>query len=386
MRVVEYKSLDEASELREAWGALLAQTPNASFGQSWDWLAVHWRHVGHLRRPRILSLIEGGEVVGILPLSVERQKRKLGSLRVLTLAGDGWLSFGGPLGKQPTQALAACFEHLQERTHDYDLIDLQGLRITESDGPPTQAGKPVAMIDLAGDWDAYWESRKANANRRRNIERCERRLAEQGIIEYVRYRPLGAAQGDGDPRWDLYDACETLAKLSWQSGLTEGNTISHGSVREFLRDAHAAAADSGGLDLNLLLLDGRPLAFVYGYHFEGYLDLIRAGFHPDYAKLAPGNALWTRLIRDSFERGDRTLDMGRACLDYKQVWLTRLELQHSLSYYPPTARGQALRLAHWLRRRWTAAPDDSNQRFKDLVAARRTAQPGEAELETNGLS
>ena len=39
-----------------------------------------------------------------------------------------------------------------------------------------------------------------------------------------------------------------------------------------------------------MYLDGRPLAFVYGYHHGGYLDLMRAGFHPDYAKLAPGNA------------------------------------------------------------------------------------------------
>lgn len=384
MHVVEHQSLEQAGELREAWGALLAQTPNGSFCQSWEWLAVHYRHVEHLRRPRIVSLVDGGEIVSILPLSVERQRRKLGALRVLSLAGDGWTSFSGAMGREPERALEVCVDHLRHHARNFDLLDLNGLRCSSSaEATPFKAERPVALIDLDGDWEAYWESRKANANRRRNIERCERRLSEQGKVEYVRYRPLGLAHGDSDPRWDLYDACESLAKLSWQSGLTEGNTISHGCVREFLREAHVVAAECGGLELNLLYLDGRPLAFVYGYHYRGYLDLIRAGFHPEFGKLAPGNALWTRLIRDSFDRGDRVLDLGRSCLDYKQVWLTRIEHQHSLCYYPLTVRGQALRMAHWLRRRWPSQLNDSNQRFKNQVAEQSSPQPADVIVESN---
>ncbi len=372
MKVVEYRSLDAAAGLREAWNALAAQTPEASFCQTWDWLAVHWKHVASEQRPLILSLVDGGEVVGILPLSLKRQRRKLGTMRVLTLPGDAWTSFIGPLGRDPHRVLAAGYEHLTHRTRDYDLLDLIGLRGAAHHAVPLQAGKSAAMIDLTEDWETYWESRRAHSNRRRNIERCDRRLGEQGTIEYVRHRPRGSQHGDDDPRWDLYEACELVARQSWQAGLTEGNTISHGSVRDFLREAHQTAASCGALDVNVLFLDGRPLAFVYGYHYRGYLDLMRAGFHPELAKLAPGNALWTRLIRDSFQRGDRILDLGYTCLDYKQVWLTRLETQYRLTYYPASPRGQALRVAHWLRGRWPQAADDSNQHAKEVVAAQRS--------------
>lgn len=385
MQVLEYHSLEAAAELREPWDSLLAQTPDASFCQSWDWLSVHYRHVAHCQQLLVLAVVDAGEVIGILPLSIERQRRKFGQLRVLKLAGDCWVSFTGPISRNPRQTLAVCFDHLRRRVHSYDLLELNELRIAPLPSGsalptlPLQPRSDVALIDLSDDWETYWESRKANANRRRNIERCERRLSERGTIEHVRHRPLGTAHGDDDPRWDLYDACESVARRSWQSGLTEGNTISHGSVRDFLREAHQTAAACGALDMNVLLLDGEPLAFVYGYHHRGYFDLIRAGFHPEFARLAPGNALWTRLIRDSFDRGDRVLDLGRSCLDYKQIWLNRIETQQQLSYYPPTAWGQALRMAHWLRRKLPAA-NDTNQRSKEMVAAQRSA----ATAATNG--
>ena len=94
-------------------------------------------------------------------------------------------------------------------------------------------------------------------------------MAERGAVTFVRYRPEGKRFDDGDPRWDLYDACEAIARRSWQGGATDGTTLSHSSVREFLRDAHETAAAAGGLDLNLLLVGGRAAAFAYNYHFRG---------------------------------------------------------------------------------------------------------------------
>jgi CelD/BcsL family acetyltransferase involved in cellulose biosynthesis len=149
----------------------------------------------------------------------------------------------------------------------------------------------------------------------------------------------------------------------------------HDQVRPLLRDAHLAAVSAGAADINLLLLDDRPIAFAYGYHYQGFVDLVRIGFVPDLAKLAPGNALWTRLIQDSFRRGDRILDFGPTCLDYKRFWTTRLEPTYQVQQYASTPRAQALRLARWLKSQRHADSDDSNQHSKELAAKRRNEQP-----------
>ena len=128
-------------------------------------------------------------------------------------------------------------------------------------------------MQMDGTWSDYWQSRPRKW--RHNVGRLRRRLAQHAEVSYIRYRPEGDAFGDGDPRWDLYDACGQVAAQSWQATSATGTTLTHDSVRSFLRDVHAAAARFGGLDLNLLLLDGRPAdAAAFGFGLSLSDDLL----------------------------------------------------------------------------------------------------------------
>lgn len=387
-RVFEICSPSQLAEYQSAWRDLLAANPHASFMRSAEWLAARWRHAVPDETLFVIVTTDGVKPNGFVPLCIKKEQTSCGPMRTLCFPIDGWASFYGPISATPDETLVAALYHVRRSRRKFDLVDLTTLPVAEMTGAPRAidadsapttvefAGQEcdeatrVAVLDLTGDWHSYWESRNAQKNRRRNIERCERRLNELGTVRYERYRPGGTAASDADPRWDLYDACESIARVSWQDGLVEGNTLHHEHVRPLLRDVHLAAVDAGACDLTLLLLDERPIAFAYGYHFQGYVDLVRIGMVPDLAKLAPGNALWTRLIQDSFTRGDRVLDLGPTCLDYKRFWTTRLEPSYAFREYSSSARAQALRLARWLKSRRELQPDDSNQRSKELAAAR----------------
>jgi CelD/BcsL family acetyltransferase involved in cellulose biosynthesis len=209
-----------------------------------------------------------------------------------------------------------------------------------------------AQIELCGDqntgsWDTYLAGRKRKF--RENLRRAERQLARRGHVSYLRLRPQGSAWGDDDPRWDLYDACEQLAAGSWQGDSSDGTTLSHPAVRPFLRDAHGAAVRSGAADLNLLLVDERPVAFAYGYQYAGYVFGLRTGYDARQASEGAGSVLFARQIRDSFDRGDRVFDLGSEYLDCKRNWITRLATSYHYTHFRSGAlRGQALRLKRWL--------------------------------------
>lgn len=387
-QITQFNSLAELEAHRGRWQDLLADTPHASFFQSYDWLAARWQHAPDNERLRVLMTSEDGCPTGFVPLCVKRESTNAGPIRVLAFPIDGWGSFYGPISRTPDDTLRAALANIWQQERDFDVVDLRGLPISEPNGKrrcvadtPSASRASfggsaalefsrVAMLDLEGTWGTYWASRNKQKNRRRNVERCERRLAELGAVHHMRYRP--DRDSTSDPRWDLYDACEQLARASWQDGLVDGNTLHHKHVRPFLRDAHVAAVKAGAADVNLLYLDERPIAFVYAYHYGGYVDLVRIGFDPEFAKFAPGNVLFTRLIEGSYDRGDRVLDFGPTCLDYKKFWMTRLEPSFHVLQYSRSTRAQALRMARWLKGDAGNNEDDSNRHHKELAVANAT--------------
>lgn len=367
------------SELSDDWKRLHAETPHANFFQSLEWFSARTRHpVEEDDGFRTYIVSEDGRPIGIIPMVIQNHATKVGVIRKLRFPDNGWCSFFGPLGPDPEKAIEAVSNFIWEKNEDrIDLAEFTTLPEYSPDTAPdvnrnSRGGQViaecshVANLYLNSSWDEYWESRRAQKNRRRNVERCERRLAELGEISYLRYRIENPGE---DPRWDLFEECVDLARSSWQDGLVDGTTMHHDDVKEFVREAHQAAVDGGALDINLLYLDGRAIAYVYGYHYEGYLDLMRVGFDPDLKKLAPGNALWTRLIRDSIDRGDRVLDFGPSCLDYKKFWINKLETSHQITQFAPTSRGQGFRMARKLKEQTGRLfeEEDSNQRSKDMA-------------------
>ncbi len=205
----------------------------------------------------------------------------------------------------------------------------------------------TAVVDLGGTWDEYLASR--DAKWRSNFRRQERKLTEHAAATHLRYRPAGAAHGDGDPRWDLYDACEELARRSWQGDSDTGTTLCHESIRPFLREAHAAAARAGAVDLNLLFLDGRPVAFAYNYHWRGYVFGVRAGYDAEVSREGAGGLLLAWAIRDSFRRGDRLYDLVRYFRG-KRYLATRIVPIYRYSHFHPRAvRAQLIRLKRWVQ-------------------------------------
>jgi CelD/BcsL family acetyltransferase involved in cellulose biosynthesis len=362
LKVSEFNTIAELAKLRTIWGTLLDATPNATWFQSLEWLETYWQFYGKGQRLRVLLVEAGGKPIGILPLVVVTETRRIGRVEVLTYPLHGWASFYGPIGPNPTETLQAGLRHIQNTAHDWDLIDFRWVAETEGGCAAESTALQLAgfdhsinlwhtsaQVDLHAGWQGYWNARKSVW--RSNVRRCRRRLEEQFVVNHVRYRPLGAAHGQADPRWDLYEACEQIARRSWQGSSQSGTTLSHEVACDYFRASHAAAAKAGAVDLNLLLLDGQPAAFAYNYHFQGSVYGLRSGFDAAIAQDGAGTLLMAEMIEDSCRRGDTLIDLGPDYLDCKRYWQTQLKpALHFTHYRPSGIRAQALRCKHSIDR------------------------------------
>ncbi|MCO6043291.1 GNAT family N-acetyltransferase [Aeoliella sp. ICT_H6.2] len=363
--VVEVNDLRSLSRYRLMWDSLLADTPNATFLHTFDWLENYWRHFGSGKRLRVLVVRAAGQGIGILPLCVVRRRHRLGSLRVLTYPLDDWGSFYGPIGPSPTATLLTALRHVASSPRDWDQLELPWIAHDSRDHGRTfnalrQVGLPprvmpqgmTSLIDCAalGNWESY----QANLSRKRRHElrRVSRRVTDWGEAEFVRHRPEPRRDGDGDPAWELYDQCEEVARQSWQNTSATGNTLSHPKLVSFFRDTHAAASRLGMVDLAVLRLSGRPVAFWYGYRCEGRVMGLRMGYCADAPVSGVGTALMSRLVEDSFRRGDQSFDLGPGNECYKSRLRTSVVNRHRVTHTPATAIGpQLIRASGWLRQR-----------------------------------
>jgi CelD/BcsL family acetyltransferase involved in cellulose biosynthesis len=365
VEVIEINDIDELSQYRLLWNALFAATPGATFFLTFDWLESCWRHFGGDQKLRVLIAFAAGEPLGILPLCVRKEKHRLSTVRVLTYPLDNWSTWYGPIGSNPSATMMAAMQHIRRTPRDWDMIELRWVA-----DDATQGGKAARALRAAGmlsekkpyqstsivDLPEHWEAFIAGKSQslRRQFRRTLRDLVESGIAEYVRHRPAPASEGDGDPRWDLYEMCEAVAQASWQSEVRHGNTLTHERVRGFFRDAHASAARLGMADVNLLLVEGRPAAFLYGYHCRGNVSALRTGFDASISGL--GSALMLKAIEDSCRRGDRTIDFGPGEREHKRRLRTRTESTVRLTYTPLDSwRSQAVRWSRWAKDRWAAS-------------------------------
>jgi len=363
IRVEEVNDIYQLAGYRLLWSALLGKTRSATFFQSLDWLEVYWRHFAGGGRLRVLVIYSDRRPIGILPLVVQTERTRVGPVRVLTYPLHGWGTFYGPIGPNPTATLTAGLRHIRQTRRDWDLLDLRWVDSDGCDRGRTQAAMrqagffvrkqawaQAAVIDMQGTWAQYWQGRTRKWQE--NVRRCRRRLAEQGKVTFLRYRPEGLAHGDADPRWDLYDQCLRIAQRSWQGSSTGGTTLSHSCVRQYLRETHAAAVRTGSLDLNLLLLFDQPVAFIYNYYYQGRVYGLRKGFDPKLAAARPGTVLQAAVLEDSFKRGDCHYDMGENYLDVKRHWQTSVVTSYRFSHFPiAVARVQLLRIKRWLQDR-----------------------------------
>jgi hypothetical protein len=360
LTVSEYSDLSAVAGIRDLWRELWWKTPKASFFQSVEWFERHCRRVADSEQPRVFLVAVTGRPVGLVPWVAKTVRSRLGRVRVLSdpLAEQGF--FGGPLGCRPALTLQAALNHAQSQG-GWDRLDLRHVELQAGDGTPganrlnrSQKLRAVeesrAIVECHGDWVRYWRSRPGEV--REDYLRSERTLAERGELEHVRYRPEGAPLGDDDPRWELFNEIER-GEHGRGEAASRSATDSNGA--QLLREMHDAATAVAGVDLNLLRLDGKPIAWAYNYRCDGRIEMQRLHAAGEFSSAA-SCVLLGRMLRDGFRRGDESYLFDRETSRRAAGWQTgRAASRRSTHYARRATRARLVRLLPGFRQFGTTA-------------------------------
>jgi len=168
------------------------------------------------------------------------------------------------------------------------------------------------FIDASADWESYYRER-IDRHRRREIDRCRRRLAEEGALTYEWRAPAP------DEVEALLDEGLRVEASGWK-GRTGTAILSQPPTAGFYRELARWAADKGWLRLAFLRAGPRAVAFELALEQDGVVSLVKGGYDEASARFGPGVVLLRDLLEDAFVRGVREIDLLGGAENYKLQW------------------------------------------------------------------
>lgn len=316
-------------ELEKPWKDLADSDPLGTPFQTHQWQSTWWKHYGGFREPRIVTVWEGQDLVGLMPFV-----RSHGLWRTLRPMGIGPSDYLQPLARVGyEQTVAESIHEALVSMRDVDLLDLHQVRETQwiartmEVAPETQA--TCLVLDLPDTYEAYLAT--LGKSLRYDVRKLDKTLFTSG-----RARIEQLAPGDIDRGLNILFE---LHKARWKKRHLPGAFL--GKSVGFHTDWAAKAAKPGWLWLSILHVDGDPIGAIYAMATKHASYYYQAGFDPEKGTLSPGTLLVAASIRRAIEEGKQHFDFMRGDEGYKRRWKPQRELRNLRFIQPgPGVRGR----------------------------------------------
>jgi CelD/BcsL family acetyltransferase involved in cellulose biosynthesis len=333
----------DISALRDLW-CTFQKSALGGPHDTWEWNEAWARTAGQSCKPQIVVGRDGaGNVIFLLPLTIRKKKgcavlEWLGATQGNYASGlfhrDAWQSGDYPRG----QALMARVLSALPRVDVVHLAD-QPAEISDilnplGGLPGILAASPGHSFPLKGDWETHFNKQFSSSSRSK-MRRAERRLADEGTIQFAMVEP-------GSTRVEAMDRviCD---KQRWFTDKGIHNFFADSEMREFYRTLARLPDDKSAPHLRIYeyRVGGETIAANLGMiHQNKFYGLIASTTDGPMRRHGPGRLMFRRLVEHLAHEGIDMIDCGAGEDEDKLRWCTRQrERLHAI--VPVSARGRA---------------------------------------------
>ncbi len=282
-----------AEGLEADWDALLHSSPSATPFQSREWITTWWEFFGKGRKPHVVLVHEGEQLVALFPMF--KGRGLWSALRPMGVGpSDYHRILASKIPESPGKSEQEVLDHLQNQPGLVDLHQFQDLGI-ESINQAT-----CLVVDLPDSYDTYVAG--LSKSLRYDVRRIDK-------------IPDVAIREDLPPEESLRILFD-LHKQRWKSRGLPGAFL--GKTVKF----HEAWFKQAGnmAKISVLEWEGKPVGAIYTMHLSGTTYYYQAGFDPGASGISPGTLLVAHALKASIERGDKHFDFCRGDEPYKRRW------------------------------------------------------------------
>ncbi|HCR71957.1 MAG TPA: hypothetical protein DIW23_10975 [Anaerolineae bacterium] len=318
--VTQIETIEQFESLREEWNALLFQCVEKDVFLTWEWQFAWWKNIGQWEYQLwILLFHEDEQLIGIAPLMMSQKRKFRFHFRWLENIGNPECDVSTIISIEPQKTISALLRYLQEKRQEWDGLELMEVNATTTGNQEIlktledshygfwRTKEEHFYIPLMGNtWEEYYN--QLSKNMKHNLKRRMKRIAEMGTVSFKKY------SGNSLTWQDFQTMCKVSEKSNFPDLYKSDNLLSfHKDLLEFMREL-------GWVQIEMLFIDERPIAFQYGFLFDNKYEDWRGGIDKEFETLAPGKLLMVFSLEERFKLGLRESDFLRGVYSYKTDW------------------------------------------------------------------
>lgn len=310
-------SLDLLAPRRAQWNALAAISPTSTVFQTFEWHAAWWAAFGGAAQPLVVVAEADGQLAGLAPLMLSRQRVAGRRRRVLQFIGLNASDYCDLIfDPARPEVVTAIVQWLLDHAHAWDVLDLRNLAdgAAALDLPALFARRGYYSDVRYWTQAPTWRFGDAAADRKlvgkKSLRRHHNFFARQGELEFLNLERAEDVLPWLEPFFEQHIG-------RWAATDTPSQ-FRDPAQRQFYREMVTALAPEGWLLFSVVLFQGTPLAFHLGFDYGERIIWYKPAYNVAFARHSPGEVLIKGLLELALARRVAEFDFSCGEEEFKQ--------------------------------------------------------------------
>lgn len=346
LKIVRISDYSGFKDYKDRWNDLLSRSRADNIFLTYEWIDACVRHFFNEEKLLILNVYDGDRLTGIAPLMIRSYKYFGLPVRSVCFIGTGISDrMGFIIEGERENILGAIMDYLMGIKSEWDFIDLEEIperpddirlmegylaerRIISMLGPAKKAF--YITMDKAKEGASQDFSKKF----RRKLTKVNNKW--HGLnLSFERYAGAGASAGA------VFPELNAIEDRSWKGDERSG-IFSDPASLGFHKEIVSKFSNNGYLDLSILNLGSRPIAYIYNYLYGKRSYNYSIAFDKKYSRLSPGTLLMLWALADSSSRDIEEFDFARGEGDWKARFTEDFRMHDRVRVFKNTAYSRFL--------------------------------------------
>lgn len=343
MRAIHHPGYGGFLSCERPWRELTAAARSLRFFNAYDWYAAFFTHLQPSAEPLgVIELQQGERCVGLLPYHHRRIRKGGIEIKALCLPASPHLILADAVLSDSLAAgaaLGAIRRCLAQHRIGWHALLLPNVREDSHALRLALALGGRAIIQPAGG-SRYFDvtqpyeklSQRFAGQLRKNLRKGVKRLEQSGAVEFLSIRA-----GDARMPW-AFERFLALEASGWKGEAGTGSAIAlNEGIASFYRHLVGAESEALRAEVNLLCLDGAPIAGQFATVCRSHRSIHKIAYDESFQHASPGTVLMARALEHSckdeaIESLSLVTDMpwmrdwNASCAAVYEVWLPKSAL------------------------------------------------------------